>query len=107
MKRVFQRLPKKLLASLVVAGAIIGVSVAAHAWFPNRPTFTVANPAPYVTFNSITDNPNYGDERTFFDTKNSTDTSSGGFVNNAKVQDGETLLLRTYVHNNAASNLND
>lgn len=107
MKRVFQRLPKKLLASLAVAGAIIGVTVAARAWFPDRPTFTVAHPAPYVTFNSITDNPNYGDERTFFDAKDNVDNNSGGFANKVKVQDGETVYLRTYVHNNAADNLND
>ena len=107
MKRVFQRLPKKVLASLAVAGAIVGVAVAARAWWPERPTFTIAHPAPYVTFNSITDNPSYGDERTFFDAKNAANTQSGGFAGKVKVEDGETVLLRTYVHNNAADNLND
>jgi uncharacterized repeat protein (TIGR01451 family) len=107
MKRVFRRLPKKVLASLAVAGAIIGVSVAARAWWPERPTYTIAHPAPHVTFNSITDNPNFGDERTFFDAKNAANTQSGGFAGRVKVEDGETLLLRTYVHNNAADNLND
>ena len=26
-------------------------------WGPSRPTFTMANPAPYIVFNSIIDNP--------------------------------------------------
>jgi uncharacterized repeat protein (TIGR01451 family) len=105
MKRLFS-LPKKLLVVGVVAASVLGLTAAVKAWGPDRPTFTVANPAPYVTFNSITDNPNYGDERTFYDVKNDANNNLGGFADRIKVQDGETLLLRTYVHNNAASNLN-
>lgn len=104
-KRVFKRLPKKSLLVLAVAVATLGIAVGAKAWYPDRPTFTINSPAPYVTFDSITDNPNYGDERTFFDAKNSTDTSSGGYVDTNQVTNGETLLLRVYVHNDAASNL--
>lgn len=42
------------LSSIFVAG-LIGAGV--WAWGPNRETFTVENPATYVTFNSITNNP--------------------------------------------------
>ena len=34
-------------------------------WGPERDTFTMKRPAPYATFNSITDNPRVGDERLF------------------------------------------
>ena len=100
-------MPAKILAAFGVTALVIGAVVSANAWWPQRPTFTVKNPAPYVTFNSITDNPNYGNELTFFDAKNATDTKSGGFSDTTQVTDGETVLLRVYVHNDAASNLNN
>jgi len=100
-------MPKKALVVSAVLGSVVGLTAAAAgAWGPDRRTFTVASPAPYVTFNSITDNPNYGDERTFYDVKDAKNTNHGGFVDRVKVQDGQELLLRTYVHNNAADNLN-
>lgn len=107
MKKIFSRPSKKLLLGVSTVVALCGIAVTAHAWSPDRPTFTVANPAPYVTFDSITDNPNYGDERTFFDAKDATNTASGGYSDTNTVTDGETVLLRMYVHNDAASNLDD
>lgn len=106
MKKLLSRLPKKALVIVAVTAAVLGSVGVAKAWYPDRPTFTVNNPAPYVTFDSITDNPNYGDERTFFDAKNATDTSAGGYTDTTNVTDGEDVLLRIYVHNDAASNLN-
>ena len=101
------KMPKKTItltlagiASLVFAGTVF-------AWSPDRPTYTIENPAPHVTFNSITNNPNYGDERTFFDAKDAANTGKGGFVDKVNVQSGQEVLLRVYVHNNAADNLND
>jgi hypothetical protein len=38
-------------------------------WGPARTTFTMRAPSPYVTLNSITDNPASGDERNFFGVK--------------------------------------
>src|ERR1017187_4713372 len=105
MIKFFPHLPKKTLAVAAVLLAVGGFTVGAKAWWPNRPTFTMENPAPYVTFNSITDNPNYGNELTFFDGKNVTDTSNGGYSDPINVTPGETVLLRVYVHNDAASNL--
>jgi len=106
MKNLFSRISKKgLLVMAVVVGAF-GLATAAQAWSPDRPTYTMKVPADHVTFNSITDNPSYGDERTFFDAKDATNTASGGFKDNVTVSNGEEVLLRIYVHNNAAANLN-
>jgi uncharacterized repeat protein (TIGR01451 family) len=104
MKRVFSKAAFKVsaLIALVAVATISAVS----AWSPERPTYTIEKPAPHVTFNSITNNPNEGDERAFFEVKDATHTGKGGFLGKADVTDGQTLLLRVYVHNNAADNLN-
>jgi len=103
--KLFSRLPKKLTAALVAILILTGF-VSVKAWSPDRPTYTIENPAPHVTFNSITNNPNYGDERTFFDAKNAANKDQGGFVDKLATDGGQELLLRVYVHNNAADNLN-
>lgn len=92
MKRILSYVPKKALALAIVAGAVLGVSAAVSAWGPDRPTYTVNNPADHVTFNSITDNPNYGDERAFFDVKPTSNTTSGGYVDKIKVKDGDEVI---------------
>ncbi len=104
MKRAF--LNKKVFGLVLAVTAVFGVTAAAGAWWPERPTYTIQKPADHVTFNSITNNPNYGDERTFFDAKPASNTSQGGFTDKVKVKDGEEILVRAYVHNNAADNLN-
>jgi uncharacterized repeat protein (TIGR01451 family) len=76
------------------------------AYGPERPTFTINHPADHITFNSITDNPNYGDERNFTIIKDASNAAPGGWTDNMTVQDGKEYLVRMYVHNNAASNLN-
>lgn len=106
MKSLLTRLPKKLVASVAALTALVGAATAVGAWWPERPTFTIEEPAPYVTFNSITNNPIEGDERPFFEVKPASHTGTDGFSNRAEVENGEELLLRVYVHNNAASNLN-
>ena len=98
--------PKRFSAlALIVAAAII-IPTAALAWGPDRPTFTVAQPANHVTFNSITDNPNYGDERNFVTIKDTTNTGAGNWKDEIKVANNGTYTVRMYVHNNAAENLN-
>ena len=105
MKRFLSFLPKKLSAVFVALIMLVGVSTTALAAFgPNRPTFTMANPASYVTFNSITDNPVAGDERYFMKGAKPGDSGYTGAVQN--VVDGQEVTLQMYVHNNAASNLN-
>jgi hypothetical protein len=74
-------------------------------WGPQRPLYTIKNPAPRATLNSITDNPNYGDERTFLDVKDARIEKPGGFCGSRVVRDGDVLLLRAYVENSAADNL--
>ncbi|MDZ7786511.1 MAG: PKD domain-containing protein [Candidatus Saccharibacteria bacterium] len=106
MKSLFSRMSLKVSTAIFALFAVVGIGAVAGAWYPERPTYTIDNPAPHVTFNSVTDNPNYGDERTFFDAKDASNTNSGGFVDRQNVQNGQELLLRVYVHNNAASSLN-
>lgn len=93
----------------VLTAALATVVVATSATFaygPERPTYTIAHPADHITFDSITDNPNYGDERNFTIVKDASNAAAGGWTDNMTVQDGKEYLVRIYVHNNAASNLN-
>ena len=111
MKRLLSfiaSLPKRPFRALIVGGAIaIPAAVAIAGYLPaDRKTFTMQNPATYVTFNSITNNPNYGDERPFHDVKDASVTTAGGFKDSMEVRDGQEILLRAYVHNNGADNLN-
>lgn len=104
MKRLFSYLPKKLLAVFVALAVMVGVGVAVQATFgPDRPTFTWDKPATYVTFNSMTNNPVVGDERTFMKGAKPGATSFTDPVTG--VVDGEEVTVQMYVHNNAASNL--
>lgn len=103
---ILKNVPKKLVAFLSMVAIAVVVPAALFAWGPDRPTFTIANPAGYVTFNSITDNPNYGDERNFVTIKDAANTNAGGWVDDITVQNNKEYLVRMYVHNNAADNLN-
>lgn len=100
----YVQLPKKWLVALASIFAIIGISAVAFASFgPSRPTYTWAVPADHITFNSITDNPVVGDERAFLRGAITTAASYSDPVTG--VQDGDTVKLIMYVHNNAAENL--
>lgn len=90
-----------LLSALAVAS--IAVPAGLLAWGPNRPTYTVAHPADHVTFNSITDNPNIGDERNFVGIREN--GTNGLWQDNQTVTPGKSYVVRLYVHNNAAENL--
>ncbi len=92
-----------VIGALLIAGA---ATFATQAWGPTRQTFTVEKPADYVTFNSITNNPTYGDERNFVMVKDASNTGTGGWADNVAVESGKEYLVRVYVHNNAADNLN-
>lgn len=96
---------KKIALLSVIPAVAIGTGIAVS-WGPERPTFTIQKPANYVTFNSITDNPNYGDERSFVDARDGNVTGYGGFANVNEVKHGQTMTIRAYVHNNASANLN-
>lgn len=107
MRKLFsllRRVPKRLAAvSLIVAAAFVPAAI--FAWGPtDRETFTVEKPAPYITFNSITNNPTYGDERNFVMIKDAGNTGLGGWQDEVNVEAGKEYLVRMYVHNNAAEN---
>ena len=91
------------VASVLAAFAIVSLPASALAtWGPVRPTFTWAHPATYVTFDSITDNPEYGDERPFLDVR---DLNSAAVTDKITVTNNEELVLRVFFHNNASANL--
>jgi len=69
----------------------------------NRPTFTSAEPADYVVFNAITDNPEHGDERNFVLIR---EAGTGTYVNEMKLEPGKEYEVYSYFHNNAKSSLN-
>lgn len=100
--------PEKIgIAVAVVATVVIGGSAAVLATSgPERPTYTTAHPADHVTFNSITDNPAYGDERNFLRLKEST-ASSSTYSDETTVEPGKTYTAYVYYHNNASSTYND
>ncbi len=100
-----KRAPKRAAAIAIVAAAVL-VPAALFAWGPDRPTFTMANPAPYVTFNSITDNAQHGDERNFVQIKDASAPDSA-YTEDVNLQPGKDYTVFVFYHNNAASILND
>lgn len=98
------RAPKRLSALFAILAVAAIVPATLYAWGPNRPTFTIEQPADHVTFNSITNNPNIGDERNFVGIRESGTNSQ--WTDNMNVQNGKEYTVRVYVHNNAAANLN-
>lgn len=99
---VFDRI---VIVMTILIGFVV-FSAVTQAWGPNRTTFTQNSPASYITFNSITNNAAYGDERNFTVIKEASNTSSGGWKDTVTAQDGKEYLVRVLVHNNAAENLN-
>lgn len=100
----------KRLAGFVGLGIVTTIAVAAVAYAavsfgPSRPTFTWAKPATYITFNSITDNPVWGDER-FLVKARDVNAGSNTYSTKMSVSDNQELLVAVYFHNNAAANLN-
>ena len=75
-------------------------------WGPqDRQTFTWSNPADHVCFNSMTDNPEIGDEANFVRVR-----KVGGqdkSTNNVIAEPGEEYEVFIYYHNNASAVLND
>ena len=104
----------KRLALLPVAGFALAGAVAMFnnasaivetSWGPqDRPTFTWDGPADHVTFNSITDNPNIGDERNFVRVRKVGDT--GYNSDKVDLEVGQEYEVFVYYHNNASAGLN-
>lgn len=108
MKKLFsliKSMPKRF-SVLAIAAAVVIVPAMTLAWGPtDRATYTYENPAQKITFNSITNNPEYGDERNFVRIKDAADTGPGNWKDEIAVQPGKEYLVQMYVHNNAASSL--
>ena len=65
-------------------------------WGPDRTTFTWEDPAPYATFNSITNNPQLGDERNFVRIREVKDGEK--FGDEITVEPGKTYEVYIYYH---------
>ena len=99
----------KVSLGLAAVAAVAGASAfVAFAWGPSRTTYTMAKPADHVVFNSIVDNnKEIGDERYFVSASPYTGNAANNkWTDNTVVEDGKEYVVRMYVHNNAASNLN-
>lgn len=88
-----------------VTVAFLAFAGATFAWGPDRTTYTMEQPANHVVFNSITNNPNYGDEREFVTIKDV--TTGTQLTNTATLLPGHEYKVQVYIHNNAATNLNE
>ncbi len=103
LSTLWHRLPTRAIAGIAVAAAVV-LPVAVQAWGPDRPTYTIEHPADHITFNSITNNPNLGDERNFVTIREKGTT--GTWKDSVAVQPGKEYEVSVYVHNNAGANLN-
>ena len=94
---------------IAAVAAIAGASayVAFAGWGPNRPTYTMNQPADHVTFNSIIDNnKEIGNELYFVSASKYTGSASSNYWSDkTEVENGKEYVVRMYVHNNAAGNL--
>jgi uncharacterized repeat protein (TIGR01451 family) len=101
---LIRRAPKRASAVIAMIAAAVIVPAALFAYGPvGRATFTFEAPAPYVTFNSITDNPSVGDERNFVLVRD--DGTTADYSKTASLVPGHTYDVEVYYHNNAATNL--
>lgn len=94
----------QIITSIVAALALAAIPSLVSAYGPERQTFTMAEPADYVTFNSITDNPVLGDERNFVRIAEADSNST--YEDQIKLEPGKTYELYIGYHNNAKSRLN-
>ena len=103
---------KKITKACLGLGAVAVIAatsaLVAFAWGPSRTTYTMEKPADHVVFNSIVDNnKEVGDERYFVSASEYTgDASKNNWSDTTEVENGKEYVVRMYVHNNAAANLN-
>ncbi len=106
LRNIAKYAPHRVYALILIALAVFIPTLAIFAYGPDRPTYTIADPADHITFNSITDNPNWGDERNSVLVRDATSTSNNDWRDEATVQDGKEYSVKMIVHNNAADHLN-
>src|SRR5664279_4542995 len=98
------RAPKRA-AGIAMLAAVLLIPAALFAWGPDRPTFKMDSPADYVTFNSIVNNPDHGDERNFVQIKEDSAPNST-YAEEVALQPGKTYDVYAFYHNNAKTSLN-
>ena len=109
-------LKAKIVSGLVAAGVIATSAIAVAGWSPvNRPIFDWNNPADHKgslngpVFNSFINTPYYGDERAFFDSARTDQTTAADAfkdVTTSPTQGTKEVILRSYIHNNANQDTN-
>lgn len=109
MRTIFTTIKQKIsleTMSLVIAVALslLAIPAAVFAYGPERTTFTIHNPATYVTFNSITDDPSYGDERNFFRVRDV--AANTAYTDEINLTPGKEYEALVFYHNNANPSLN-
>ncbi len=98
-----KRSPKLATLVAVLVGVLV-IPATLLAWGPDRTTYTMANPADHVVFNSITDNPDQGDERNFVNVR---EAGVGTYGDDIQLKPGKEYEVSVFYHNNASSSLND
>lgn len=68
---------------------------------PERRTYSWVNRAQYATFNSIIDNPEYGDERYFVKIREVIEGKSTAYKTNIIIRPGHKYEVSIFYHNNA------
>jgi hypothetical protein len=73
-------------------------------WGPERKLFSMNRPASYPVFNSITDNPSWGDERNFVSVKRA-DLGNETYSDSLEAIPGRTYTMVIFFENSGADNL--
>ncbi len=97
------------LLGLALVSSLAGAPMA-MAWGPERPTYTNEDPADHAVFNSITDNPVFGDERDFVrivEVRTDGAEEKKVYNNDQTLEAGKRYEVIMLYHNNASSTLND
>lgn len=103
LQQALNSTPRRVAAISGIA-ALVLIPTVIYAWGPeSRATYTMAKPADKVAFDSITDNPDVGDERNFVRLQT---VGEKTWSDQKTMEAGKQYYARMYVHNNAASNLN-
>lgn len=104
--KTFDKNIKSKIGLFGIASCFAGLmfSSSAFAYGPERQTFTMEEPADYVTFNSITNNNVLGDERNFV--RVAEVGANGEFSDEVKIVPGKEYEIYIGYHNNAKSRLN-
>ncbi|MBT2515673.1 hypothetical protein [Arthrobacter sp. ISL-30] len=71
-------------------------------WGPERPIYNEEATPNYPVFNSVRDNPDLGDERSFYAIKDAADLNVGPWRKSIVMQPGHTYILRIYVRNDSS-----